>query len=106
MSFLTNITKSKVKDIWKQLSKEIGGSFMDGGFCGKDSVVLNYRNTIILLENSTFSNNQRHSTTIIKCPFSSTNGFKFNISTENAFTHAGKVFGINDIRTGNERFDD
>lgn len=67
---------------------------MDGGFWGRDSVVFNYRNTIILLENSTFSHNQRHSTTTIKCPFSSTNGFKFNISTEGAFTCADKVLGL------------
>ena len=94
MIFLTNITKSKVKDICKQLSKKIGSSFMDGGFWGRDSVVLNYRNTIILLEKSTFSHNQCHSTTTIKCSFSSTNGFKFNVSTKDAFTCADKVLGL------------
>ena len=72
---------------------------------GKDSVVLNYRNTTIVLENSTFSHNKRHSTTTVKCPFYSTNGFKFNISTEDAFTHAGKVFGIHDIQKSDEKFD-
>lgn len=32
--------------------------------------------------------------------------FKFSISTEDAFTHAGKVFGIDDIRIGDKIFDD
>jgi hypothetical protein len=105
MSFLTNITKPHIKEIWKHLSEEIGGSFIDGGFWGKDSVILNYRSTAIVLENSTFSHNKRHSTTTIKCPFCSTNNFKFNISTEDALTHAGKVFGIHDIQTGNKKFD-
>jgi hypothetical protein len=105
MSFLTNITKPQVKDMWKQLSDEIGGNFIDGGFWGKDSVILNYRNTVIILENSAFSHNHRHSTTTIRCPFISTNGFKFSISIEDAFTHAGKVFGIDDIRIGDKRFD-
>lgn len=106
MSFLTNITKPQIKDIWKQLSDEMGGNFVDGGFWGRDSVILNYRNTVIILQNSVFSHNQRHSTTIIRCPFKSINGFKFKISTEDAFTHAGKVLGIDDILIGDKRFDD
>ena len=59
-----------------------------------------------MLENSAFSHNHRHSTTIIQCPYKSINGFKFSISTENAFTHAGKVFGFDDIQINDKRFDD
>jgi hypothetical protein len=104
MNFLSNILSSSKKKTWKILAQEIGGTFIDGGIFSPDSVVLNYRNTTITLD--TKGGNNRYKGFIrILCPFLATNEFKFKISPENAFTHAGKVFGINDIEIGDKQFD-
>ena len=67
---------------------------------------MNYRNTTIVLD--TYNQNNRKSgyvNTRIRCPFVTTNEFIFSIASENAFSHAGKIFGLKDIEINNAKFD-
>ncbi len=107
MSFLSNIFRSETKENWQQLAVEIGGNFVDGGFWNKDIVELKYRNSTITLDVYQQRYGNKHIPhTRIRCPFVSINEFKFNITTENALTHAGKIFGIKDVMIDVPKFDD
>lgn len=94
-----------VKINWKLLAQEIQAVFVEGGFWNSDKVVLNYRNTTIILDVSNGNKKYHYIRTRLICPFISNNEFKFSISLENAFTFAGKVFGINDIEIGDKKWD-
>lgn len=105
MSLRTNIIFPMVKKNWKLLAQEIQATFVEGGFWDSDKVVLSYRNTTILLDARNALKKYQYIRTRIICPFISTNEFQFSISLENAFTFAGKVFGINDIEIGDKKWD-
>lgn len=106
MSFVSSIFKSETKKNWKQLASEIGADFVDGGIWDSDKIILKYRKTNITLD--TYNQNNRKSgyvNTRIRCPFVTINEFQFNITSENTFSHAGKIFGLKDLEINNAKFD-
>ena len=107
MSFWTIKEFLGKREIWKLLADKIGGSFIEGESWRDERVVLNYKHFSIILNIRPNGGGKRHQyyETKVQCSFISTNQFKLKIFHENAFTHAGKVFGINDIELDNAKFD-
>ena len=108
MSFWTIEEFLEKKKIWKLLADRIGGSFIEGKSWRDERVVLNYKQSSSIILNTRLNGGgKRHQyyETKVQCSFISTNQFKLKIFHENAFTHAGKVFGINDIELDNAKFD-
>lgn len=104
MRVLSNIFKSKTKEIWQQLASEISGEFVDGGIWNSDKVTLAYRNTTIVLD--LYSKSSDSTLIRVQCQFITTERFTFNVANESIFTRIKKIFGLNDIQVGDIRFDD
>ena len=106
MSFWTNFFESIGRKNLKLLNEKIRGEFIQGGFGVKDKITLLHKNTLITID--TFKRLRGKKLVLfyrIRYPFKSINGLGFSISTENAFTHAANVFGMEDIKIGQEKFD-
>jgi hypothetical protein len=103
MSFWTNHFESIGRKNLKILSEKVGGRFIQGGFGEKDKIIVIHKNTPITIDTCKRLRGKRLVLYYrITCPFKSINGLTFSISTEDAFTHAAKVFGYEDIKIGNE----
>jgi hypothetical protein len=106
MSLWTNFFESIGRKNLKLLNEKIEGEFIQGGFGVKDKITLLYKNTLITIDTCKKLRGKKIVLYYrIKCPFKSINGLWFSISTEDAFTHAAKVFGYEDIKIGHEKFD-
>lgn len=95
------------RETWKLLADRIGGSFIEGESWREERVVLNHKHSSIILNTRLSGGGKRHQyyETKVQCSFISVNKFKLKIFHENAFTHAGKIFGINDIELDDAKFD-
>lgn len=107
MSLFSKIFEPTLKITFEEFAKTIGGKFIEGGFWDEYKVTVPYRNTLFTLD-TIRKLRGKHLVRYhrIQCPFISANHFKFRISSENTFTHAAKIFGMNDILIGDKRFDD
>ena len=107
MSFWTKLNMPHNGEMWKLLAEKIGGEFIEGDSWEKEKVVLNYRNRIITLNSEMKSmGKSSYFESQVKCLFIPKEKFTLKISLENPFTHAGKIFGINDIELDDLKFDD
>jgi hypothetical protein len=106
MSFWINFFESIGRKNLKLLNEKIEGEFIQGGFGVKDKIIVIHKNTTITVDTRKRLRGKRLVLYYrIICPFKSINGLTFTISTEDAFSHAAKVFGYEDIKIGNEKFD-
>ena len=93
-------------EIWSQLSQEIGASYDEGGFFGKDAVRLTYRQWEITLDTySTSTGKSHHTYTRIRAPFVNPDDFRLNLYREGVFSWVGKKLGMQDIEIGDPFFD-
>jgi hypothetical protein len=107
MNFWTKINIPHNREMWKLLAKKIEGEFIEGDSWEKEKVVINYRNRVITLNSEMKSmGKSRYFESQVKCLFIPKEKFTLKISLENPFTHAGKIFGINDIELNDLKFDD
>ena len=63
MSLLRSIFGPSKDEIWSQISNDIGGEFIDGGFWGKDVLVYKHGQWQILLDTYTVSSSTGNTTT-------------------------------------------
>jgi hypothetical protein len=102
--------KSKIphdREMWNLLAEKIGAKFIQGDSWENERVVLNYKSReIILISEMKSIGKSRHFESQVKCLVSTKNKFILKIFIENAFTHAGKIFGIHDIELDDSKFDD
>ena len=107
MSFWTKLNMPHDREMWKLLAEKIGGEFIEGDSWEKEKVVLSYRNRIITLNSEMKSmGKSRYFESQVKCLFIPKEKFTLKISLENPFSHAGKIFGINNIELDDLKFDD
>jgi hypothetical protein len=89
------------EDLWRQLSAEIGGEFVDGGFWKGDKVQARVRNWTITLDRYVVSTGHAHiSYTRMRAPFVSRDGLRFKIYRRGLFSGLGKALGMQDIEAG------
>jgi hypothetical protein len=106
MSIWKNIFESVGRKNLKILSEKVEGRFIQGSFWEKDKIVVIHENTPITINTCKRLRGKRLVLYYrVICPFKSANGLTLSISTENAFSHAAKVFGYEDIKIGHEKFD-
>jgi hypothetical protein len=96
------------EEIWRQLSQEIGGELVDGGFWKKDKIQARHGSWTVTLDNYTVSTGHSHVTfTRLRAPFVSRGGFSFTIYRKGLFSELGKRLGMQDIEVGHSlAFDD
>ncbi len=105
MNFWTKWNAPRNREMWKLLAEKIGGKLIEGDTWKEERVILNYRNSIFILDTVLKGHKHKYFENRIKCVFASTDKFTLKIFLENAFTHAGKIFGINDIELDDSKFD-
>jgi hypothetical protein len=96
------------KEVWQQLSKEIGAEFIEGGFGkGSSKVQAHVGPWTITLDTYTDSSGESITTyTRIRAPYVNAEGFRFTIYRKSVLTNLGKLLGMQDIDVGDPQFDE
>ncbi len=102
MSVLKALFGPSREEIWRQLSKEVGGQFHDGGLFTSSAVQARTDDWIITLDTLTTNN---ASYTRLRAPYFNPEGFRFEIYRAGIFSDVAVALGMQDIEVGHRRFD-
>ena len=94
------------KEVWRQLSDEVGASYVDGGFLKGDKVKVTHGEWTVTLD--TFAVSTGKSTIVytrMRAPYVNPDGFRFTVYRRGMFTGVAKWLGMQDLEIGDERFD-
>ena len=95
MNVLRKVFGPCKKEIWKQLSEQLGAEFREGGFARPDKVVVHVKEWTITLDTFVVSTGK---TVVIftrmRAPYVNAEGFRFTIHRKSLFTHLGKLMGM------------
>lgn len=106
MGNLRKIFGPSKKEVWNELSSAINAEFQEGGFLGKDKVIVNTKEWTITLDTYTVSNGKSSTTyTRMRAPYVNKDGFSFKVYRTGVFSGFGKLFGMKDIEVGFPEFD-
>ena len=95
------------REVWQLLAGQVGGAFVDGGFFGRDKVIVNHGQWTLTLDTYTVSNGKSSSTfTRLRAPYVNRDAFRFSVYRSGLFTPLGEMLGFTDIRTGDAVFDE
>ena len=94
-------------EIWRQIARDIGGQYQDGGFFGGDILRCRSGEWEITLDTYTVSTGKSSTTyTRMRAPFENRDRLYFKIYREGFFASVGKFFGMQDIQIGDNYFDE
>ncbi len=106
MSVLREIFGPSKKEVWSQLSEFIGADYVDGGFFGKNKVVVHVKEWTITLDTYTVSTGKSSVTyTRMRAPYINKDGLYFKIYKAGIFSDLGRLLGMQDIQIGFDEFD-
>jgi len=95
------------REIWKQLSTNIGAQYVEGGFWKGDKVVARHGQWTMTLDTYTVSTGKVTVVyTRMRAPYVNPAGFRFTIYRQGFFTGVAKWFGMQDIEVGDPPFDE
>ena len=107
MGFARRLFGPSRKEIWRKLSEEVGGRYVDGGFWKGDKVQVEHEDWTVTLDSYAVSTGK---VTIVytrmRAPFVNPSGFRFLVYRKSIFTGLGKFFGMQDIEVGDSPFDE
>jgi hypothetical protein len=106
MGVLRRVFGPSRKEIWTQLSTEIGAQYKDGGFWKGDKVVAAHGAWTVTLDSYAVSTGK---VTIVytrmRAAYVNPSGFRFKVYRRGLFSDVGKWFGMQDIEVHVEPFD-
>lgn len=106
MSVLREIFGPSKKEMWQELSKQIGSEFVEGGIFKGDKVVAHIKKWIITLDTYTVSDGKTSTTyTRMRAPYVNRDGIRFKIYKSGIFSGIGVALGMQDIEIGFPEFD-
>jgi len=106
MSLLKKFFGPSKVEIWHQLSNEIDGNFISGGFWKSDKVTLKHKEWTITLDTYSVAAQSGSMTyTRMRVPYENKDKFFFTIYPEGLFSTFGKILGMQDIIIGFPEFD-
>jgi hypothetical protein len=106
MSILREVFGPSRKEVWQQLSSEIGGSYFDGGFWKGDKVQAVHGQWVVTLDIYRVSTGKSTiAYTRMRAPYINPDRFRFIIYREGIFSAIGKWLGMQDIEVGFPEFD-
>ena len=95
------------REIWRQLSQEVNGRFVEGGFFSQDKVEVRHGEWILTLDTYVVSTGK---VTVIytrmRAPYVNPGGFRFTIYRKGWATNIAKWLGMQDIEVGDSKFDE
>lgn len=93
--------------IWQQLSRELEGDFIKGGWFKKDKVQVYHKEWTITYDSfARSSGNTSVPFTRIRAPYVNRDDFVFKVFRKQFFHGIGKLFGMQDSEVGFPAFDD
>ncbi|NNJ54678.1 MAG: DUF3137 domain-containing protein [Bacteroidia bacterium] len=94
------------KEVWTEVSKQLGAQFIDGGFWKKDKIRYQHKNWVIEMDTySTGGKNSKTYTRLRTC-YITLDHFQFRMYEENILSPWSKKLGLQDIQIGIADFDD
>jgi len=97
---------SSRKEVWKQLSQEISGNYIEGSFFKGPRIEYKHKYWTIYLDTYTVSTGKSTITyTRMRAPFINTKKFNFKIYRRGIASNIGKALGMQDIEIGYDYFD-
>ena len=106
MSALRSLFGPSKQDIWRQLSAEIGGRFIEGCFAKGDKVQATHGEWTVTLDTYVVSTGKvAIPYTRMRAPYVNPDGFRFTVYRRGFFGDIAKWFGIQDVEVGHEQFD-
>ena len=107
MSALRRIFGPSKKEIWKQLSNQLGARYVEGGFAKADKVQVRVKDWIVTLDTFVVSTGKTVVVfTRMRAPYVNADNFRFRIHRKGFFTALGKMLGMQDIEVGFPEFDE
>jgi hypothetical protein len=107
MGAVRNLFGPSKREIWQQLSTDLGARFVDGGFWKGDKVVATHGQWTVTLDTHAVSTGK---TTVVftrmRAPYVNPGGLRFTIYRKGVFSGIGKWFGMQDIEIGDAPFDE
>lgn len=106
MAVLRRMFGPSQKEIWRQLSEEIGAQYVEGGFWKGDKVQATHGEWTVTLDKYVVSTGK---VTIVytrmRAPYVNPDGFRFRIYRRGLFSNLGKLLGMQDVEVGFADFD-
>ena len=108
MALLRGLFGPSREEIWRQLSSEIHGRYVEGGHFWKgDKVEATHRAWVVTLDQYHFSNGDVSIPyTRLRAPYVNTGQFRFRIYRRTILSGLGKMMGMQDLLIGDEAFDE
>lgn len=101
MGLLRNVFGPSREEVWRQLCREIGADFVEGGFWKGDKVQARVGDWVVTLDTYTVAAGKTHvEYTRLRAPFVSRDGFRFLVYRKSFFSELGKKLGMQDIEVG------
>jgi hypothetical protein len=95
------------KEVWQQLSREMGARFVEGGFAKPDKVQVTHGEWTVTLDTYAVHTGK---TTIVftrmRAPYVNPDGFRFRVHRRGFFSDIGKALGMQDVEVGQAGFDE
>jgi hypothetical protein len=93
-------------EIWRQLSAELGATYVDGGAWKGDKVLARHGEWTVTLDSYVESAGKfRVAYTRMRAPYVNPDGFRFTIYRQGPFAGIAKLFGMQDVEIGEAPFD-
>jgi hypothetical protein len=94
-------------EIWQQLSKEMDGRFVEGGFGKGDKVEVTHGEWTLTLDKfAVHTGKVMIVLTRMRAPYVNPGGFRFRVYRRGLFSGVGKAFGMQDVEVGQPGFDE
>ncbi|MEO5898025.1 MAG: DUF3137 domain-containing protein [Vicinamibacterales bacterium] len=94
------------REIWQQLSEELGATYIKGRAFKADKVQVSYGEWIVTLDTYAVSTGKVTMIfTRMRAPYVNPDKFRFRIYRKGVFSALGKFFGMQDIEVGYPEFD-
>ncbi len=106
MSLLKKLFGPSREEIWRQLSQEIGGQFLEGNTWKGGKVIAKTGEWTVTLDTFRIDTQYDHIVyTRLRAPYLNKDGFRFRIYRKGLFTAIEKLFGLQDVVVGYPLFD-
>ena len=106
MTMLRTLFGPSKEEIWRQLSAEIDGRYVDGGFGKGNRVEATHGEWTVTLDTYVVPAGKTFITfTRMRAPYVNPGGFRFTIYRKSVFSEVAKWLGMQDIRVDHEPFD-
>ena len=108
MGFWTSVYDSlKGNKVWNEVAHDLGAEFIDGGFWRTDKIIYTDGKWEIIMDKIQEGSGKNSQTfTRVQAAFVRQMDLEMKVYPEHILLYIGKLFGLQDIVIGNEKFDD